>query len=276
MWFLNAFTDPYLSGVIARGAVVGVLVSVCAALLGVTLVLKRFSMIGDGLSHVGFGAMALAAALGLGREFSLEFSVPVVMLASFLLLQLTAKGRLKGDAAIAVISSSAVAFGVVLYDLAGGMTADACSSLFGSSSIMTVSKKDLLVSVALCLTVLVLFTLLYHRVFAMTFDDTFVRATGSKGQGYSLLLSLLTSVTVVVGMKMMGAIMIAALIIFPALTAMRLCKSFRGVVVTAAALSVGCFVIGFLVGCWFGLQTGPCVVLVNLAVLLPVSLIKRA
>ena len=275
MWFSQLLTDPYLSKVVLRALIVGVLVSLCAALLGVTLVLKRFSMIGDGLSHVGFGALALAALLGIGGEYALEFSLPVVMAAAFLLLHVTARGRLKGDAAIAVISSSAVAIGVILYDVTGGMTADACSSLFGSASIITLSGKDLMISVILSCTVIVLFGLLYHRIFAMTFDETFARASGTVGNGYQMVLALLTAVTVVIGMKMMGAIMISALIIFPVLSAMRVCKSFRGVVIGAALFSVFCFLAGFAAACVWGLPTGPCVVVANLAVLLGISVVKR-
>ncbi len=273
MWLTELFADPYLSSVLWRALTVGLLVSLCAALLGVTLVLKRFSMIGDGLSHVGFGALALSALLGLGPELQMEFTLPLVTAVSFLLLHLTNKGRLKGDAAIAVISSSAMAIGIIIYSLNGGMTADACSSLFGSASVITLTHKDLLISVCLSAVVILLFTLLYHRIFAVTFDQNFAASAGVAGTGYQVLLALLTSVTVVVGMKMMGAVMISALIIFPALTAMRLNRSFKGVVLTAAAVSVGCFVLGFFAACMAGLPTGPCVVVVNLAVLLTACLI---
>lgn len=275
MWITQLLQDPYLTKVVLRALIVGVFVALCAALLGVTLVLKRFSMIGDGLSHVGFGALALATVLGIAGEYAMEFSLPIVMAAAFLLLQLTANGRLKGDAAIAVISSAAMAIGVILYDLSGGMTADACSSLFGSASVITLSAKDTVISVALSVTVFLLFVLLYHRIFAMTFDETFARASGIAGSGYRMMLALLTSVTVVIGMKMMGAIMISALIIFPVLSAMRLSKSFRGVVIAASVLSVACFLIGFAAACVWGLPTGPCVVVVNLSVLLFLSVLKR-
>ncbi len=268
MWLTELFTDPYLSKIVWRALAVGFFVSLCAALLGVTLVLKRFSMIGDGLSHAGFGVLAFSALLGLGQEWQMEFTLPIVMVVSFLLFHLTAKGRLKGDAAIAVISSSAMAIGVIVYNLNGGMTADACSSLFGSASVITLTDKDLVISLVLSITVLLLFTLFYRRIFAVTFDETFAAACGVAGAGYRVLIALLTSVTVVVGMKMMGAVMISALVIFPALTAMRLNKSFKGVVLTAAAVSVGCFLIGFFVACVMGLPTGPCVVVVNLVALL--------
>ncbi len=275
MGLRQLLSDPYISGIVWRGLAVGGLVSLCAALLGVTLVLKRFAMIGDGLSHVGFGAVALSALLGLGGEFQMEFALPIVTVASFLLLHLTVKGKLKGDAAIAVISSSAMAIGVIIYHANGGMTADACNSLFGSASVITLSQKDLLISALLSVTVMVLFMLLYHRIFSATFDPVFAAASGVAGAGYQAVIALLTSVTVVVGMKMMGAVMISALIIFPALTAMRLCKSFKGVVLTAAGVSLVCFVVGFIAACVAGLPTGPCVVVVNLVALLAASFMNK-
>lgn len=265
---MQIMSDPYLRSIVIRAVAAGAAVSLCAALLGVTLVLKRFSMIGDGLSHVGFGAVALSALLGIGGQFQMEFALPLVTAASFLLLHLTVKGWLKGDAAIGVISSSAMAVGVIVYHLNGGMTADACNSLFGSASVITLTAKDLAVSVCLSVVVTVLFLLMYHRIFSATFDGNFAAASHVAGTGYQALLALLTSVTVVVGMKMMGAVMISALIIFPALSAMRLCKSFKGVVLTAASVSLVCFLIGFLLACALGVPTGPCVVVVNLAALL--------
>jgi zinc transport system permease protein len=275
MWLSTLFSDPYLRQIVLRALAVGVFVSLCAALLGVTLVLKRLSMIGDGLSHVGFGALAVATLLGIGGEMQLEFALPLVTVASFLLLHLTAKGWLKGDAAIAVISSSAMALGAIIYHIKGGMTADACGSLFGSASVVTLTRKDFVISLLLSVMVLFLFTLLYHRIFAVTFDESCATASGVAGVGYRMLLALLTSVTVVVGMKMMGAVMISALIIFPALTAMRLVRSFRGVVLAAGGISVVCFLIGFGAACLWGLPTGPCVVVANLCALLLACLLSK-
>ncbi len=268
MWLTQVFSDPYLRAVVGRAVLAGALVSLCAALLGVTLVLKRFSMIGDGLSHVGFGAIAVGALLGIGGQFQMEFALPLVTVTSFLLLRLTATGRLKGDAAIGVISASAMAIGVIIYHLNGGMTADACNSLFGSASVITLTGTDLVIAVILLLVVITAFVLLYPRIFSATFDQTFAAASGVAGAGYQALIALLTSVTVVVGMKMMGAVMISALILFPSLTAMRLCKSFKKVVMIAATVSLICFLIGFVIACALGVPTGPCVVVVNLAALL--------
>ncbi len=272
MWLSGLFADEHLVGILLRAFLVGILVSICAALLGVTLVLKRFSMIGDGLSHVGFGALALATALGVGGAHTLEFSLPLVALCAFALLWLTGKGKLKGDTAIGMISSAAMAGGVILYHLNGGMTADACNSLFGSASVITLAEKDSIISIALSVVVIGLFLLFYHRIFAMTFDETFASACLGGVGGFRILLSVLTSVTVVVGMKMMGAVMISAMIIFPGVTARKLCESFRGVVITSAVLSVVCYVVGFVVACLWGLPTGPCVVVANLAVFLVCSL----
>ena len=263
MWISGLWHDSYLMGVVLRAFGVGVLVSVCAALLGVTLVLKRFSMIGDGLSHVGFGALALATAFGVGSAFALEFSLPVVALASFALLWLTGKGKMKGDTAIGMISSAAMAVGVILYHVKGGMTADACNSLFGSASVITLSPKESALGAGLAALVIFLFVLFYHRIFAVTFDQTFVTACTGGVTGFQVLISLLTSVTVVVGMKMMGAVMISAIIIFPAVSAMKLCKSFKGVVIAAAVISMVCYLVGFVAACLWGLPTGPCVVVVN-------------
>lgn len=271
MWITQLFGDEYLMSVVLRAFIVGVLVSVCAALLGVVLVLKRFSMIGDGLSHVGFGALALATALGIGGAFAMEFSLPLVALCAFALLWLTGKGKMKGDTAIGVISSAAMALGVILYHIHGGMTADACNSLFGSASVITLSAKDTVISIVLSVLVMGLFLLFYHRIFAVTFDETFASACIGGVNGFRVLLSLLTAVTVVVGMKMMGAIMISALIIFPAVSAMKLCKSFRGVVTAAAVIAMGCYLVGFAAACLWGLPTGPCVVVANIGVLVACS-----
>ena len=272
MWISGLFADEHLVGILLRAFLVGILVSICAALLGVTLVLKRFSMIGDGLSHVGFGALALATALGIGGAYALEFSLPLVALCSFALLWLTGKGKLKGDTAIGMISSVAMAGGVILYHLNGGMTADACNSLFGSASVITLTEKDSIISIVLSVLVIGLFLLFYHRIFAITFDETFACACLGGVGGFRMLLSLLTSVTVVVGMKMMGAVMISAMIIFPGVTARKLCGSFRGVVTASAVLSVACYVVGFVAACLWGLPTGPCVVVANLVAFLLCSL----
>jgi zinc transport system permease protein len=252
-----------------RALVVGLLVSLCSALLGVSLVLKRYSMIGDGLSHVGFGALALATAFNWAP---LAVSIPVTVIAAFLLLRLSESGRIKGDAAIALISASAVAIGVFVISMTTGMNTDVDNYLFGS--VLALSEADLILSVALSLAVLLLFILFYNRIFAITFDETFARATGTRAEVYNTLLAALIALTIVVGMRMMGALLISSLIIFPALSAMRLCRRFKTVTICAALISVVCFFSGLMVSYLFAAPTGASVVLMNLAVFLALSLIR--
>ncbi len=268
----DIFASDFLVRVILRGLAVGILVSLCSAVLGVSLVLKRYSMIGDGLSHVGFFGLALASCAGVGSLYSMEISIPVVILSAVLILRLSKNdGRLNGDAACAVVSTGAVAVGTLLYNLTGGRSGDICSSLFGSSSIFTISGKDMLLSLALSAAVLVWFVLSFKTIFAVTFDETFARAAGVKTGFFGLTLSVLTGLTIVVGMKMMGSIMISALLIFPPLTAMRLTGNFRRTVILSALISALSFVIGYLAACWCSLseslqpvQTGAAVVTVDL------------
>ena len=244
---------------IQRALIVGVLVSLCAALLGVSLVLKRYSMIGDGLSHVGFGALAVASAFHLAP---LAVTVPVVMLSAILLLRLRGSSRVKGDAAIAIISSSALAIGVIVVSVTSGMNTEVSSYLFGS--ILSLSRGDAVLSVILSLAVLALFLLFYPRLFAVTFDETFARATGTRADLYNTLLAVLTAVTVVLGMRMMGALLISSLIIFPALSAMKLCRSFRSVILCAALISVVCFLVGMIASYAFETPSGASVVAADL------------
>ena len=239
---------------IQRALVVGVLVSLC-----VTLVLKRFSFIGDGLSHVGFGALAVASAFHLAP---LAVTVPVVVLSAILLLRLRGSSRVKGDAAIAIISSSALAIGVIVVSVTSGMNTEVSSYLFGS--ILSLSRGDAVLSVILSLAVLALFLLFYPRLFAVTFDETFARATGTRADLYNTLLAVLTAVTVVIGMRMMGALLISSLIIFPALSAMKLCRSFRGVILCAALISVVCFLVGMIASYAFETPSGASVVAADL------------
>ena len=257
------FTYPF----ILRAFVVGILVALCAALLGVPLVLKRYSMIGDGLSHVSFGALSIALACGWAP---LPVSIPVVILAALGLLRMTERSRMGADAAIAVVSASALAIGVVVTSLTTGMTTgmttDVDSFMFGS--ILAMDRADVTLSVLLCAAVLVLYVLFYHRLFAITFDESFARATGVRVGLYNTVLSVLTALTIVLGMRMMGAMLISSLIIFPALTAMNLLRSFRGVVLCAAGLSVVCFCVGLTGSYLWSTPVGATVVLVNLAVFL--------
>lgn len=248
-------TQPFLQ----RALVAGVLLSLCAALLGVSLVLKRFSMIGDGLSHVGFGALAIACAANVAP---LYFSLPVVIIAAFLLLRMSESGKIKGDAAIALISTGALAVGVMVTSLTTGMNIDIYNYMFGS--ILTMSNADVALSVVLSIAVLALYIVFYNEIFAVTFDESFSKATGTKVSGYNMLIAALTAVTIVIGMRMMGALLISSLIIFPAVTSMRVCKSYRSVILTSAAISVLCFFSGLLVSVRFEAPTGASVVCLNI------------
>ena len=256
---LNMLSTMFSYHFMVRALIVGVLVSLCAALLGVSLVLKRYSMIGDGLSHVGFGSLAVATAMGLSP---MAVTIPVVVASAFLLLRLSSRGKLKGDAAIAMISTGALAIGVIVLSLSTGMTSDVNNYLFGS--VLAMSASDVRLSVALAVVVLVLFVVFYRRIFAVTFDETFARATGGHAEWYNMLLALLTAVTIVLGMRVMGAMLISSLVIFPALTAMRVCRSFRSVTLCAAAVAVVCYFVGLCVSYALSTPAGASVVVANL------------
>ena len=255
---------------ILRAFAVGIMVSLCSSLLGVTLVLKKYSMIGDGLSHVGFGAMTVALAL---NTAPLYVAVPVMILAAFLLLQLRQNSRINSDAAIALISSTSIAVGITAASLSGGMNTDVYSYMFGS--ILAVTKSDVVISTLLCSAILLVFLLCYHRIFAVTFDESFAKAAGVKVERYNVVIAVLTAVTIVLGMRMMGAMLISSLIIFPPLTAMRLFRSFRGVVVCSGVLAVVCFCIGIVISYGFSTPAGASVVLVNLAAFLIFAAVKK-
>lgn len=258
------FSYPFM----VRAFVVGALVALCSALLGVSLVLKRYSMIGDGLSHVGFGALAIAAALNVAP---LAAAIPVVILAAVLLLRIRGNSRIKGDAAIALISTSSLAVGVMVISMTTGMNTDVYNYMFGS--ILAMSREDVLLSVIMAVIVLILFAFFYHKIFAITFDETFARATGVKADLYNTLIAVLTAVTIVLGMRMMGALLISSLIIFPALTSMRVCRTFKSVVVNSAAVSVVCLAAGITISYVWAAPAGASVVIVNIAAFMIYSLI---
>jgi zinc transport system permease protein len=260
---IDLLTEMFSYTFLIRTVVVGLLVSLCASLLGVSLVLKRYSMIGDGLSHVGFGALAIATTL---NAAPLAVSIPVVVAAAFLLLRISENSKIRGDAAIALISTGALAIGVMVISMTTGMNTDVCNYLFGS--ILAMSKSDVTLSVILSAAVLILFVFFYHKIFAVTFDETFARATGIKAGLYNMIIALLTAVTIVLGMRMMGALLISSLIIFPALSSMRVCKTFGAVTVCSAVISVCCFFIGVVISYVYATPTGASVVLVNMLVLM--------
>ena len=244
---------------LVRALTVGLLVALCASLLGVSLVLKRFSMIGDGLSHVGFGALAIASVAGIAP---LYLAIPVCIAASFLLLRMSESTRIKGDAAIAMLSAGALAIGVMVVSMTTGMNTDVYNYMFGS--ILSLSAADATLSIVLSSVVLVLFVLFYPRLFAVTFDESFSRATGIPTRAYNAALATLASVTVVLGMRMMGALLISSLIIFPVLTAMRIGKRYLSVTLLSAGVAIAGFLIGMLVSYVYEAPSGASIVCVNI------------
>ena len=267
---IDAFNILLSQSFLTRALVVGVLVSLCCALLGVSLVLKRFSMIGDGLSHVGFGAMAIAAVSNIAP---LYFSLPIVLVAAFLLLRMNERGKIKGDAAIALISTGALAVGIMVTSMTTGMNVDIYNYMFGS--ILTMSNDDVVITGIVSVVIIALFVLFYNEIFAVTFDESFAQATGTKVSVYNMLIAGLTAVTIVIGMRMMGALLISSLIIFPAVTSMRLCKSFRSVIISSTVISVLCFVAGLIFSVEYEAPTGASVVCVNICALLLFMLIAK-
>ena len=245
--------------------VVGVLIALCSSLLGVTLVLKRFSFIGDGLSHVAFGAMAIAAVLQLTNEMPLVMAVTV--LSAVLLLRTGQNTKIKGDAAIAMISVGALAVGYLLMNIfstSSNLSGDVCSTLFGSTSILTLSLTEVWLCAGMSISVATVFILFYNKIFAVTFDENFARATGTKAELYNLLIAVVTAVIIVLAMNLVGSLLISALVIFPALSAMRVFKSFRGVTICAAILSVVCSLTGILVSILAGTPVGSTIVAVQI------------
>jgi len=228
--------------------IVGVLIALCSSLLGATLVLKRFSFIGDGLSHVAFGAIAVATVLRISNDMLLV--MPVTVLCAVLLLHLGQNTNIRGDAAIAMLSVGALAIGYLLMNLfpvSSNVAGDVCSSLFGSTSILTISTAEMWLCVAMSVLVITVFVLFYNKIFAVTFDENFARATGTRAGAYNLLISVVIAVIVVLAMDLVGSLLISALVIFPALSAMRVFKSFRSVIICSAVVSVTCAVTGILV-----------------------------
>lgn len=279
---------------IRRALIVGTLVALCAALLGVILVLKRYSMIGDGLSHVGFGALTVAVCLGTVTAEALPaflpigfrqgiaslcasisaspmgFTLLIVVICATLLLRISHSSKVQGDSAIAMISTGSLALGVIVSSTVSGMNIDVYNYMFGS--ILAMSQTDVWTSVTLSAVVLVLFILLYPRIFAVTFDESFARATGLNVGFYNLMIAILTAVTIVVGMRIMGTMLISSLIIFPALTSMRVFSRFRSVVISSAIVSVMCFAVGIMLSCLCSLPAGAGIVAVNVFAYLCFSL----
>ena len=247
--------------------IVGVLIALCSSLLGVTLVLKRFSFIGDGLSHVAFGAIAIASVLNLSNEMLLV--LPVTVCSAILLLKSGQNAKIKGDAAIAMISVGALALGYLLMNIfstSSNLSGDVCSTLFGSTSILTLTEREVWLCVVLSITVIVIFILFYNKIFAVTFDENFTRAIGTDADKYNLLIAVVIAVIIVLAMNLVGSLLISALVIFPALSAMRIYRSFRGVTVCAAVLSVVTSLTGIIISILAGTPVGSTIVAVEVAV----------
>ena len=270
MSIIQTFAEMFSYSFMVRAIVAGTLISLCASLLGVSLVLKRYSMIGDGLSHVGFGCLAIASALNISTP--LYFAIPIVIIAAFFMLKLTESSKIKGDSAIAIVSSSAMAIGIITASFSSGMNTDIHNYLFGS--ILAMSDNDMIICCGLSVIVSVLFVLFYNRIFAVTFDDTFARATGTKSGRYNMIIAVLTAVTVVIGMKIMGTLLISSLIIFPALTSMRVCKRFFSVIICSAVLSVFNFIVGITCSYVFEAATGATIVVINLLMFIAFSIVR--
>ncbi len=260
----------YLSFSFVQYALIaGILIALCSSLLGVTLVLKRFSVIGDGLSHVAFGALAIATVLRLSNNMLLV--MPVTIVCAILLLCMNQSAKIKGDAAIAMLSVSALAIGYLvqnLFSTSANISGDVCSTLFGSTLILTLSKADVWICVGMSAVVIVVFLLFYHKIFAVTFDESFATATGIRANIYNLLIAVITAVIIVLAMNLVGSLLTSALIVFPALSAMRLFRSFRGVMLCAAVISVICAAVGLVISILASTPVGATIVIADLVVFL--------
>ncbi len=268
----NYFTYPF----VRYALIVGVLVALCASLLGVTLVLKRYSFIGDGLSHVAFGALAIASVLNLTNQMLLV--LPMTVLSAVLLLRTGQNTRIKGDSAIAMISVSALALGYLLMNLfstSTNLSGDVCSTLFGSTSILTLKQSDVILTIVLSLVVIALFLVLYNKLFAVTFDENFSNAVGTNANAYNLIIAVIIAMIIVLAMNLVGSLLISALVVFPAMASMRLFRTFRSVTICSAVFSVICAVLGMLISMLFETPVGSTIVVADLVGFLIFDLIGR-
>lgn len=267
----------YLNFSFVRYAIiVGVLIALCSSLLGVTLVLKRYSFIGDGLSHVAFGAMAVASVMKLSNNNLLI--LPVTIIAAILLLRTGQNAKIKGDAAIAMLSVSSLAIGYLLmnvFSTSANISGDVCTTLFGSTSILTLKQSEVIMCIVLSIVVILTFVVFYNKIFAVTFDENFAKATGTKTDLYNLLIAILIAVVIVIGMNLVGSLLISALIIFPALSAMRVINQFKGVVIASAIISVICALVGIFASILLSTPVGATIVAADLVVYLFAILLGR-
>lgn len=258
---INSIIDMFSYSFMTRAFIVGLLISLCASLIGVSLVLRRNSMIGDGLSHVGFGAFAVATVFNFAP---LEFALPIVIIVSFLILKLNDNGKIHGDSAIALISASSLAIGTFIISVTKGVNTDINNYLFGS--ILSVSKTDVIISVILSILVLLLFIFSYNKIFAITFDESFSKSIGIKTDFYNIIFSVLCSIIVVLGMRLMGSLLISSLIIFPSISSMQIFKNFKTVVISSIFISILSFIIGLMVSYIYATPTGATIVIINLII----------
>ncbi|MCR5640469.1 MAG: metal ABC transporter permease [Lachnospiraceae bacterium] len=266
------FSFPY----VRYAFIVGLLVAVCSALLGVTLVLKRYSFIGDGLSHVAFGGIAIAAVTGITNDMIVV--LPVTIISAVLLLSAGTNAKIKGDAAVAMISVGALAIGYLLmniFNVSGNISGDVCTTLFGSTSILTLQESEVWLCIILSVVIVLAFLIFYNRIFAVTFDENFARAVGTRVNFYNLMIAVLIAVIIVLAMNLVGSLLISALVIFPALSAMRIYKSFRSVTICSVVLSVICATLGLLIAILEGTPVGSTIVAVDIVAFFACCLIGR-
>ena len=266
------FTFPY----VRYAFIVGVLIAVCSALLGVTLVLKRYSFIGDGLSHVAFGGIAIASVVGISNDMLLV--LPITVISAVLLLRTGQNAKIKGDAAIAMISVGALALGYLMmnvFNVSGNLAGDVCTTLFGAMSILTLQPEEVWLCIGLSILIVALFIIFYNRIFAVTFDENFARAVGTRVNFYNLMIAILIAVIIVLAMNLVGSLLISALVIFPALSAMRIYKSFLSVTICSVVLSVVCATIGMLLAILYGTPVGSTIVAVDIVAFFLCSLVGR-
>ena len=267
---MNLFSEFFSYTFIIYALIAGSLIALCSSLLGVPLVLKRYSMIGDGLSHVAFGSMAIAMAL---NASPLMISIPITVLSAFLLLRVSSNSNIKGDSSVALISTSSMALGILITSMTSGLNTDVTSFLFGS--ILSIGKIDVIISIILAIFVIGFFVIFYNSIFSVTFDENFSNATGIKSSVFNSLIAVLTALTVVIGMRLMGAMMISSLIIFPSLSAMRIFKSYKSVTLCAIFTSIICFFIGIVLSFIVSSPAGATIVVVNLVIFVIFALIEK-
>jgi zinc transport system permease protein len=266
---MSSIVEMFSYTFMVRAFIVGILISLCASLIGVSLVLRRNSMIGDGLSHVGFGAFAIATVLGIAP---LEFAIPLVIVASFLILRLNDNSKIHGDSAIAIISASSLAIGTFIISITKGVNTDINNYLFGS--ILSINEKDIIVSIILSIIVILLYVFSYNKIFAITFDERFAKSIGVKTDLYNMIFASLCSIVVVLGMRLMGSLLISSLIIFPTLSSMQLFKKFKSVIISSIIISIVSFIVGLYISFIYATPTGATIVIANLIVFLLFKLLS--